>query len=87
MEFFDELADLCAREMKAAVKAGSDDRKAAVVEGLATILGRTIAMAADGDPRTVETLLTGSEAHAAREAADFSSLIHLAVAHRLWRSI
>lgn len=82
MAFFDDLAGLCAREMAAAKKGGNSQRKAAVVEGLATILGRTIAMAADGDPRAVEDLLMASEGHAAREAADFSQLVQFAAARR-----
>ena len=80
--FFDDLAGLCAREMAAARRAGNSQRKAAVVEGLATILGRTIAVAADGDRRAIEDLLVGSEGHAAREAAEFSQLVQFAAARR-----
>ncbi len=82
MPFFDELASLCAKEMSAATKGGNSQRKAAVVAGLATVLGRSVAMAADGNPKTIETMLTGCEAHAASEAADFATLIQLAAAQR-----
>lgn len=79
MAFFDDLASLCAREMASARKAGNSQRKAEVVEGLATILGRTIAMAADGDPRAVDELLIGSDGYAAREAVEFSKLVQFTV--------
>lgn len=82
MAFFDDLSSLCAQEMSAATKGGNSQRKAAVVEGLATVLGRSVAMAADGNPKTIETLLTGCEAQAASEAADFAPLIQLAAAQR-----
>lgn len=82
MAFFDDLASLCAKEMNAARKGGNSQRKAATVEGLATILGRTVAMAADGDPKRIDELLTGCESQAANEAADFAPLIQFAAAQR-----
>lgn len=77
MTFFDELASLCAKEMAAAERADDSDRKAAVIEGLSTVLGRTIARGADGEATKIDLLLTGSENLIAEEAASFAKLLEL----------
>lgn len=77
-DFFDQLADLVARELNAAMKAGDDERAAAVFEGLATMLGRTAARIAQGDKRATDTLLIGAEQHAANEAVYMGELMALA---------
>lgn len=80
MNFFEDLATLCAREMNAARKDGDEDRMAGVVETLATLLGRSAAMAAGGDAKGIDTLLEGSSNHALEEASSFAPLIEISTA-------
>ena len=82
-DFHERLASMCAKEMATARKAGDAERMAEVVSSLTSTLGKTIAMAASGDPRGIETLLTGCEHQMASEAADFAPLI--ALQERRWR--
>lgn len=77
-EFFDQLAGLCVRELNAASKAADPDRLAGVIEGLATILGRTIARACLGDAKQIDTMLTGVEQHMTAEAAGMAGVMRLA---------
>ncbi|UFM64199.1 hypothetical protein LOS78_01630 [Paracoccus sp. MA] len=76
-DFFDRLVAVCAPEIAAAVKTNDADRAAAMIEGLATMLGRTIARAAGGDAREIEKILMGCEQHIAAEAAGVAGLINL----------
>lgn len=85
-EFFDALSALCAREISAATKAADYDRSAAVIEGLATMLGRSIAIASHGDSAKISNVLAGVENHIAAEAAGFAGVIHLGVLARTRRA-
>lgn len=78
MEFFDKLVQICAPEMASALKERDLDRAGAVIEGLSTILGRSIARAAGGDGVEIEKILMGCEQHIAAEAAGTAGLINLA---------
>lgn len=81
-EFFDQLVAVCAPEMAAAMKARDLDRVGAVIEGLATMLGRSIARAAAGDPVEIEKILMGCDQHIEAEAAGFAGVFDLAKAQR-----
>lgn len=74
-EFYGQLAGLCVRELNAASKDADRDRLAGVIEGLATILGRTIARACLGDAKQIDTMLMGIEQHMAAEAASVARII------------
>lgn len=74
-DFFEDLATLCSKELTAGLKSGDSDRVAGVVEGLSTMLGRSIARAAAGNDVQIETLLTGCEAHIASEAVGAGEMI------------
>lgn len=65
-DFTYKLAALTSSE--AAVAHGDPDRLGVMIERLAAALGFTVAMAAGGDPKTMETLLTGAESYAHGEA-------------------
>ena len=77
-EFFDQLVAVCAPEMAAAMKRHDLDRAGAVIEGLATMLGRSIARAAGGDSGEIDKILMGCEQHIAAEAAGMAGVINLA---------
>lgn len=84
-EFFDQLVTLCSPELVAALKEKDADRVSAVIGGLATMLGRTIARAAAGDGSEIEKMLMACEQHVAAEAAGMASVINLAAAARARR--
>ena len=65
-EFGDRLAALCSREASAA--RGDAERSAAMIERLASSLGFAVAVAAGGDPRVIDEMLTGAEGYAHQEA-------------------
>lgn len=77
-EFFDRLVTVCAPEIAAALRAQDSDRSAAMIEGLATMLGRTIARVASGDASKIDKLLMGCEQHIAAEAASVAGIIQMA---------
>lgn len=60
------------------MKANDLDRAAAMIEGIATMLGRTIARSAGGDPAQIDKLLMSCEQHVAAEAAGMAGTIDLA---------
>ena len=72
--FHDTIASLCARELSAARKAGDAERVSGLVQTLASLLGKTIAMAAEGDPKTIDRLLIGAEGLVQEEAVGFGEL-------------
>lgn len=84
-EFFDSLAAVCAPEIAAALKNKDADRAGAMIEGLATLLGYTIARAAGGDAGEIERILIGCEQHIAAEAAGFAGIINPAATLRTRR--
>lgn len=65
-DFTDCLAALCSRE--AAEARGDTDRAAAMIDRLAASLGFAIAVAAGGDARLIDEMLTGAEGYAHQEA-------------------
>ena len=65
MVFFDALAGLCAREMAKALQDKDADRASGIIEGLATMLGRSIARSCAGDAAEIDRLLTAVEQHIA----------------------
>lgn len=77
-EFFDHLVSVCAPELNAAMKDQDLDRAGAVIEGLATMLGRSIARAAGGDAAEIDKILMGCEQHIAAEAAGIAGVMNLA---------
>lgn len=76
--FFDKLSALCASELSQAKRSEDPDRVAGLIQGLATMLGRTIARSCDGEGATIDTMLMGAEQLAASEAAGFAGLYQLA---------
>jgi hypothetical protein len=82
LAFFDDLAGLCAREMTAAQKANDVDRQSAVVAGLATMMGRSVAVIADGNPQAIDELLTAAEHYIAAEASEFTESAGFAASRR-----
>lgn len=76
-DFFDDLSSLCARELISGAKAADRDRVAGLIEGLATMLGRTIARTTAGDAREIEKMLAACENHVAAEAAGMAGVIRL----------
>lgn len=82
MSFFEEMASLCALEMKAARKAGDEERAAEVIATLTTLLGRSAAICAGGDPQKIDTLLDGCGNHALEEASSFAPMIELSASYR-----
>ena len=76
--FFDRLSSLCARELVPAIRDHDGERVAAVLEGLARMLGRSIARSTGGDRNAIETMLMATENHMAVEAAAFAELIRFA---------
>ncbi|SEN87979.1 hypothetical protein SAMN04489859_102060 [Paracoccus alcaliphilus] len=77
MDFFEQLATLCSREMTGALKDKDADRVSCVIEGLATMLGRSIARGTGGDGAEIEKLLMGCESHVAAEAAGMAGMMNL----------
>lgn len=73
--FADRLASMVAKEAHAAKN--DPDHMAVVIERLAAALGFTAALAAKGDPKTIDTLLAGAEAYAHAEAVDKAPLAAL----------
>ena len=73
--FADDLAKLVSKE--AAAGKNDPDRMAAMVERLAAALGFTVALACRGDPRAVDEMLAGADAHAHAEAVEKSTLFRL----------
>lgn len=78
--FDDSLSSLCGKEMASARKAKDGERIAGMIQSLTSILGRTIAMATNGEPVATDTLLTGAENLMREEAAGFAPFAALAAA-------
>lgn len=75
--FASKLAALVSMEVAAAH--GDADRIGWVIERLAVALGFSVALAARGDPATIDALMTGAEAHAHAEAVQrgpFARIMH-----------
>lgn len=74
--FAADLASLVARQSYKAK--GNPDAFAEIIERLAAALGFTIALAAEGDAKTIDRMLAGAEAYALSEAIDKAPLIAVA---------
>lgn len=66
--FADRLSGLCAMELSAS--RGDPDRIGEMIERLTNSLSFTIAVAAKGDPKTMDTFLKGVESYLYEAAAD-----------------
>lgn len=77
-DFHDRLASLCGPEINAAMRANDTDRAADMITALATMLGRTIARATDGQSAAIDTMLIGAEELIASEAAGMAGIMGLA---------
>lgn len=73
--FTDRLAAMCAPEIAECIRANDSDRAADMITALATMLGRTVARATNGNPKGIDIMLTGAEQVAADEAADMASFM------------
>jgi hypothetical protein len=68
--FRDALTTLVAAELLNARSAKDEDRGAGVVADLGEQLGKAIAIISDGDTRTVDLMLSGSEGFVATVAVE-----------------
>lgn len=84
-DFFDRLASLCGPEIAKAMRDGDAEAIGEIIEGLATMLGRTIGRALAGDPVAIDRMLTGCEQLAATEAAGMADIQRFADAARMKR--
>lgn len=70
-DFHDRLSSMLAKEATAASKAPDrHERMGDMIEGLARGLGFTVAIAANGNAETIDTMISGAERYALEEAAD-----------------
>lgn len=84
-EFFDRLVSLCRPEIAKAMRDGDADLIGEIIEGLATMLGRTIGRALAKDPAAIDRMLIGCEQLIASEAASMAEIQKFADAARLKR--
>lgn len=69
--FHDKLAALLSKEASDAAKAPDRaERMGDMIEGLARGLGFTVAIAANGNADTIDTMIAGAEQYALQEAAE-----------------
>lgn len=73
--FSEQLRSLAAREATAA--RGDPERYADMIETLSRALGFTVALASEGDPKTIDTMLEGATAYAHAEAVEKAPLAAL----------
>lgn len=70
-DFHGRLASMLSKEAAAAAKATDrSERMGDMIEALARGLGFTVAIAANGDPEGIETMIAAAERYALEEAAD-----------------
>lgn len=85
-EFHDKLAALLSKEAADAAKAQDRaERMGDMIEGLARGLGFTVAIAANGNAETIDTMIAGAEQYALQEAAEkapFAQFMAVARGHR-----
>ncbi|MBG7616515.1 hypothetical protein IWC96_14650 [Brevundimonas sp. BAL450] len=81
-EFHGRLASMLSKEASDAGKATDrPERMGDMIEALARGLGFTVAIAANGDPEAIETMIAAAEKYALEEAAskaDFARFMALA---------
>lgn len=73
--FADQLATLCATELAKALK--DPEVTADMIERLSAALGMTIAVAARGDPATIDRLMAGAEGYAHAEAVEKARVVNM----------
>lgn len=73
--FFDDLMALVVGEMRAARKAGDEDRLSGVVAGLAEVLGKTIAIIGNGNPVLIDKMLTAADGLVVETATEVGGFI------------
>lgn len=73
--FNETIGALISAEMKAAIRVDDRDRVAGVIEVLAAQLGKTIAIAGQGEAQTISVLCTGAENHMTETAAEFARVV------------
>lgn len=82
-DFHDRLAAMLSKEAAAAAKAPDrHERMGDMIEGLARGLGFTVAIAANGNAETIDTMIAGAERYALEEAADKAPLAQFMAAIR-----
>lgn len=70
-DFHDRLATMLSKEAADAARAPDrHERMGDMIEGLARGLGFTVAIAANGNAETIDTMISGAERYALEEAAD-----------------
>lgn len=70
-DFHSRLATMLSKEAAEAGKAPDRaERMGDMIEGLARGLGFTVAIAANGNAETIDTMIAGAERYALEEAAD-----------------
>jgi len=70
-DFHSRLAAMLSKEAAEAAKASDRaERMGDMIEGLARGLGFTVAIAANGNAETIDTMIAGAERYALEEAAD-----------------
>jgi len=73
-EFFDALVRLVTREIEAARQSGDNGRLADVVTDLGDVLGKAVAIACEGSPSGIDTLLTGLDGLIAKSGSDVAAV-------------
>lgn len=74
-DFNNTFTALIAKE--AAASRSDPERMGSMIERLSASLGMTIALATNGDPAGIDTMVTGCEAHIHAEAVDRARVIRL----------
>ncbi len=70
-DFHSRLSAMLSKEAAEAAKASDRaERMGDMIEGLARGLGFTVAIAANGNAETIDTMIAGAERYALEEAAD-----------------
>ena len=82
-DFHNRLSSMLAKEAADAAKAPDrHERMGDMIEGLARGLGFTVAIAANGNAETIDTMIAGAERYALEEAADKAPLAQFMAAAR-----
>ncbi len=82
-DFSDRLASMLAKEASAAGKAPDRaERMGDMIEALARGLGFTVAVAANGAPEAINTMITAAEQYAVEEAAEKAPIAQFMAAVR-----
>lgn len=81
--FHDRLASMLAMEAQdAGMATDRPERMGDMIEALARGLGFTVAIAANGDPEAIETMIAAAERYALEEAASKADFARFMAMHR-----